>query len=41
LELVDTAAALRLLQAYGRMRNPAVRHAFARLAERLADEADR
>jgi transcriptional regulator with XRE-family HTH domain len=41
LELVDTAAALRLLQAYSRIRNSATRHAFARLAEKIADEDER
>jgi transcriptional regulator with XRE-family HTH domain len=41
LELVDTAAALRLLQAYNRMKNPATRQAFARLAEKIADAGER
>jgi transcriptional regulator with XRE-family HTH domain len=40
MELVDTAAALRLVQAYGRISSPAVRGALVRLAETVAGEPD-
>lgn len=38
MEFIDTAASLRLLQAFERMQNPAVRSAFVRLAESVAGE---
>jgi transcriptional regulator with XRE-family HTH domain len=37
-EFVDTAAALRLLRAYSRIRNPEVKQALAVLAEKIAAE---
>jgi transcriptional regulator with XRE-family HTH domain len=40
LELVNTAAALRLLQAYDRIESPAARSALVKLAESMAGATD-
>jgi transcriptional regulator with XRE-family HTH domain len=40
-ELVDASAALRLLRAYSRIQNPAIKHALTTLAEEIAGQSAR
>ena len=40
LDFIDTAASLRLLRAFERMENSAVRNAFVKLAESVAGDAE-
>jgi transcriptional regulator with XRE-family HTH domain len=41
LDFIDTAASLRLLRAFERMENSAVRNAFVKLAESVAGDVER
>ena len=38
-ELIDTAASLRLLRAYSRIRDPQIQQALTRLTEKIAGES--